>query len=116
MIWTALRENKSERHWEDLVPYTLQELKQHIESQFTSEMTWDNYGTYWEIDHIIPQNTFNFTSEKDIEFKMCWSLPNLRPLEKSLNRKRPKDGRDIPENIKQKLLYEMRLASNYDIK
>lgn len=29
-------------------------LKQYLEKQFTEEMTWDNYGTYWNIDHIIP--------------------------------------------------------------
>ena len=28
--------------------------KQHLEKQFTSEMNWNNYGVYWEIDHIFP--------------------------------------------------------------
>mgnify|MGYP003672055855 FL=1 len=28
-------------------------LKLHIESQFKSEMSWDNYGK-WEIDHKQP--------------------------------------------------------------
>ena len=68
-------------------------------------MNWDNYGTYWEIDHIIPRNLFNNIFDyKSKNFQICWSLMNLRPLEKSLNRQRPKDGRDIPEEIKQKIL------------
>lgn len=103
-ICIALRGNKAEQHWEDLVPYTLQELKEHLEKQFDENMNWDNYGSYWEIDHIIPQNTFNIETENDIDFKICWSLANLRPLEKSLNRSRPKDGRDISEELKQQIL------------
>jgi len=39
----------------------------HIESQFTSEMNWENYGKdkYWEIDHIIPLSkggSFHYTN------------------------------------------------------
>ena len=102
----SLKHDKSGQHWETLVPYTLQDLRQHLESQFTPEMNWDNYGSYWEIDHIIPQNTFNITSPEDSDFQICWSLANLRPLEKSLNRQRPKDGSDISENLKYKILKE----------
>lgn len=93
---------KEERHWETLVSYTLEELKQHLESQFDENMTWDNYGEYWEIDHIIPINTFKFNNSED--FQICWSLMNLRPLEWRANRQRPKDGSDVPEDLKQKIL------------
>lgn len=104
---TVLKENKAERHWEDLVPYNLQQVKEHLESQFTPEMNWDNYGTYWEIDHIIPQNLFHIETENDRDFQICWSLANLRPLEKTLNRQRPKDGSDIPDDIKQNILNQL---------
>ena len=100
----TLNGNKKYKHWEDIVPYTLEELKKHLESQFDENMSWDNYGDYWEIDHIIPINIFNFTTYQDKEFQVCWSLTNLRPLEKSLNRQRPKDGSDISENLKQQIL------------
>ena len=33
---------------------TKEHFKQHIEKQFTGEMTWANYGSLWHIDHIIP--------------------------------------------------------------
>lgn len=99
-ITKALKEQKAERHWETLVNYTLEDLILHLEQQFTSEMTWDNYGEYWEIDHIIPKGTFDFSSEQDSQFKVCWSLKNLRPLSVIENRQRPKDGSDIQENIK----------------
>ena len=103
-LYDGLKSNKAGRHWEDLVPYNLQQLCQHLESQFTSSMTWSNYGTYWEIDHIIPQNTFNISSPEDNDFKVCWSLANLRPLTIKENRSRPKDGSDISEDVKQKIL------------
>lgn len=60
-------------------------------------MSWDNMGKYWEIDHIIPLNLFHYNTEQDEQFKVCWSLANLRPLEKIeiANKSRPKDGSDI---------------------
>ena len=106
---TALKENKAERHWEDLVPYNLEQLKEHLESQFTPEMSWDNQGSYWEIDHIIPQNTFSFETENDLGFKICWSLMNLRPLEKLMNRQRPKDGSDVSEELRQQILNQFNI-------
>ena len=103
-IYMSLKDAKANRHWEDLVPYTLQELKEHLEKQFTPEMSWDNKNEYWEIDHIIPKNQFKFSSADDKDFKICWSLANLRPLEKIANRSRPKDGSDVSEELKQKIL------------
>lgn len=73
--------SKNGRHWESLVGYTVYELKKHLESKFDYNMSWDNYGTYWEIDHIIPICVFNYESPEDIDFKRCWSLDNLQPLE-----------------------------------
>ena len=47
----------------------------------------------------------NYPEYKDSKsFQICWSLANLRPLEKSLNRQRPKDGSDISDELKQKIL------------
>jgi hypothetical protein len=67
------------------LPYTTQELREHLEKQFDSKMSWDNYGDYWHIDHIIPHSMFKYTSMNDEEFKKCWSLSNLRPLEAKQN-------------------------------
>lgn len=103
-ISSMLKGNKNNRHWEDLLPYNSEQLMVHLEKQFTSEMNWDNYGSYWELDHIIPKNLFDFNTNEDKEFQICWSLMNLRPLEKIANRSRPKDGSDISEQIKQQIL------------
>lgn len=79
----------------DHLPYSPNELKEHLEAQFESWMSWDNYGgsaecgerTWW-IDHVIPQSSFGYTSMIDARFGQCWALSNLRPLEKIDNIKK----------------------------
>jgi hypothetical protein len=29
-------------------------FKEHIETQFTDDMNWDNYASYWQLDHKTP--------------------------------------------------------------
>ena len=70
------------------LPYTPQQLKGHLESRFDSNMTWENYGIYWEIDHIYPQSLLPYDSLDHPNFLKCWSLNNLRPLEITQNRKK----------------------------
>jgi hypothetical protein len=57
-------------------------LKEHIEKQFDDNMSWDNYGSYWDIDHIIPLSLAK--TEEDI-IKLN-HYTNLQPLEKYYNR------------------------------
>jgi hypothetical protein len=77
-----------------LLPYSILELRSHLESKFESWMNWDNWGTYnlktwddndsstwtWQIDHIVAQSKFTFASISDVQLKQCWALDNLRPL------------------------------------
>lgn len=72
---------KAGRHWETLVDFTVDQLKGHLEKLFKPGMTWENYGTAWHIDHKTPLAVFNFEKPEDIDFKICWSLKNLQPLE-----------------------------------
>lgn len=107
-IYKSLKENKAEQHWETLVSYSLEDIKKHLEAQFDENMSWENMGEYWEIDHIIPINQFSdktkqITAESR-EFKICWSLMNLRPLNWLENRRRPKDGSDIPNELRQQIM------------
>lgn len=71
-----------------ILPYTIKQLKEHLESQFDKNMSWDNYGLYWEVDHIYPQSLLSYDSLDHPNFLKCWSLDNLRPLEKIENRKK----------------------------
>lgn len=72
--------DKNKQSWIDIVDYTIEELKNHLEKQFRDGMTWDNYGKYWHIDHVKPVSHFNFKSKLDPDFKECWKLTNLQPL------------------------------------
>jgi hypothetical protein len=78
---SAAKDNST---WNAL-PYTPQQLKEHLERQFADWMTWENYGSRWDIDHIYPQSKLPFDSFDHPNFIRCWSLDNLQPLDKSLN-------------------------------
>ena len=82
----CLKGKKAGKRWKDLISYTFQDLINHLKNQFDDKMTWDNYGKYWEIDHIKPKSLFHYESPEDPEFKKCWALENLQPMEKIMNR------------------------------
>jgi len=98
----SLKGQKNGCSWESLVEYTYEDLRRHLESLFEDWMTWSNYGD-WEVDHIIPVSFFNFSSSDDEEFKICWSLKNLRPLGKKKNNEK----RDKITSASKKLLKEI---------
>ena len=59
---------------EELLGYTAEELKTHLESLFKDGMTWANQGE-WHIDHRIPQSWFTSIDQ----LKECFALSNLKP-------------------------------------
>lgn len=68
-------------HAQKLVGCPVFELKSHIENQFSDGMSWDNWGKThdsWQIDHIIPCATFDFSKEGEIE--KCFHFSNLQPM------------------------------------
>lgn len=64
----------------------MEEYISYLEKQFTPEMTWDNYGIFWEIDHIIPIDSFDLNIEENL-YK-CFHFTNTQPLEKNKNREK----------------------------
>lgn len=84
-IHKTIGAKKAGRKWEELVGYSVEDLMNHLEKQFDENMTWENYGSYWHIDHIIPKCYFKYDTPEDEEFKKCWSLENLQPLEAKQN-------------------------------
>ena len=83
-IRQSLKNNKTGRHWEDLVGFKLSDLREHLQSLFVKGMNWDNYGA-WHIDHILPVSSFSFSSIEHPGFKKCWRLKNLQPLWAAVN-------------------------------
>lgn len=93
-IRKALKSSKNGSIWQFL-PYTINDLKLHLESLWEPWMNWDNYGgkmndkrQTWNIDHIMPQCNFGYKSMDEDSFRACWALSNLQPLEKNANRKK----------------------------
>lgn len=91
--------NKSNFSIMKYLPYSIQELKEHLEKQFEPWMTWKNSGNYrldqwdendpttwtWQLDHIVPQSKLPYSSMEDNNFKKCWALENLRPYSAKQN-------------------------------
>lgn len=86
-IWEILKGRKNGKSWKRFIDFEINDLIKTIEKQFREGMTWDNYGTYWELDHIIPLNHYkslDITDEQRV--RLAWRIDNLQPLECSLNR------------------------------
>lgn len=93
--WNNLRENKphhiawrlslksalrrmnkgKNNHTIDLLGYTSNDLKQHMENLFKEGMSWENWGE-WHIDHIIPISKF----DPNTHVSIVNALSNLQPL------------------------------------
>ncbi len=61
----------------------LPQLREWIEFQFDKNMTWNNQGIYWDIDHVTPCSSFDLSIEKEIY--ECFNWKNIRPLSKKEN-------------------------------
>lgn len=68
---------------EELLGCKINDFKKYLEDQFDENMNWDNYGKYWQVDHILPVVYFNMVDP--VEQKICWNYMNLRPCEASEN-------------------------------
>ena len=87
IVQSIRKGSKARRRTVDLLGYSYEQLKNHLERQFLPGMSWDNYGRNgWEIDHIVPVSSFAYETPDDPDFQVCWGLPNLRPLWKADNR------------------------------
>lgn len=102
IVRSKLLNNNSSKNSLSIVkflPYSIQDLRSHLENQFEDWMNWENYGSYkrdiwidndqstwtWQIDHVIPHANFTYTSMQDKDFIECWALTNLRPLSSKQN-------------------------------
>tara|TARA_B110000046_G_C12965468_1_gene386479 strand:+ start:695 stop:1264 length:570 start_codon:yes stop_codon:yes gene_type:complete len=81
MEWTILRNTRIRVHNAlkygfkkgktlDMLGCSIKEYLIYLEERFDLNMNWDNYGTYWEIDHIYPLSkggSFHFTNTQPME-------------------------------------------------
>ncbi len=66
---------KKHGHTVDVLGYSAESLKEHIEKLFTVGMSWENHGE-WHIDHVIPVSYFT----KETPVSIVCGLSNLQPL------------------------------------
>lgn len=79
----------------ELINCSLPFLKKWLEFQFDSNMTWDNYGSYWHIDHVVPCEVFDLKIAR--QQKICFHWTNLQPLEKKENI--AKSNKVLPDHL-----------------
>jgi hypothetical protein len=73
--------NRTER-LRELIGMTPEQLRVHIENQFTAGMTWENFGRglgKWNVDHRIPLTHFKNLGMDVEEQKIAFSYRNLSP-------------------------------------
>lgn len=69
---------------QDLLGCTFEFFRGWLEGQFERGMSWENYGTFWEIDHALPVSSFSLTDPD--EQRKAFHYTNCRPLWTELNR------------------------------
>jgi hypothetical protein len=75
----CLRGGKLGNKTAELVGWSADELKSHLERQFVKGMTWENMSE-WHIDHIVPLSSFDIDGPESKNIKTAWALTNLRPI------------------------------------
>jgi hypothetical protein len=85
ILYRALRYLGKEKEFStvDMLGYSANDLKIHMEKQFKEGMTWNNHGE-WEIDHIRPLTSFDTQTDACV----VNALSNLQPLWKEENIKK----------------------------
>jgi len=71
----------------EILGCSFEEFKLHLESKFDDKMNWENQGTYWHMDHIIPISSAK--TEEDVyrlnhytNFQPLFWLDNLKKSNK----------------------------------
>jgi hypothetical protein len=103
-IYCALQNKttKSARTLE-LLGCTVEFFRYWLEFQFDENMTWENYGSYWHMDHVKPCELFDMTEEE--EQKLCFHWTNIQPLEGNENKSK---GISYNETIKNNHQYVLK--------
>jgi len=60
------------------------ELQTWLTSKFVDDMTLENHGIVWDIDHVIPCSAWDLSKPDHV--KACFHWTNLQPLESRKNR------------------------------
>jgi hypothetical protein len=68
-LYNSLKKNIKTGTTLELLGCSIKEYTLYLEKQFDKNMSWENYGTYWEIDHICPlskRGSFHYTNTQPL--------------------------------------------------
>jgi len=86
-IWKCVK-NKSNSS-KELLGCDINFYLKWISYTMTEDMTWDNYGTFWNIDHLIPIKTFDLSNSDDVKkafnWKNTWAMKSNENFSKKNN-------------------------------
>jgi hypothetical protein len=106
-------------------------VREWISKMFVGDMSWENYGSLWVIDHVVPFRAFDLFDENDLA--IVWNYRNLMPILSEDNLKKQgnvffcfelllpyKDKdfiyRKLYERIEPEVEWMMKYVHNYDSK
>ena len=93
-IRCAIKSNVKWKKSKDVLGCDIETFKKYLESNFKEGMNWENYGSYWHIDHIKPCSSFDLSIKE--EQQKCFHYTNLQPLTAEENY-RKSDKLDLKE-------------------
>lgn len=83
-IYNVLRHNRKVGSAVGDLGCSLEFFKNYIAEQFTGGMSWENYGTVWELDHILPLANYGLSDRGT--FRRLVHYTNYQPLTIAQNR------------------------------
>ncbi len=82
-VYLALKNNAKSAHTLQLLGCDIAHFKTHLAKRFDKRMNWNNYGSHWHIDHIVPCARFDL--QRADEQVRCFHYSNLQPLQADVN-------------------------------
>ena len=82
-VWSVLKGVKKSKPTLTMLGCTLEQFRQYMQAQFKRGMAWNNMGSHWHIDHIIPCSAFDLS--KPEQQAICFHYTNMQPLEAKRN-------------------------------
>lgn len=82
-LWLSLHTKgiKKSKKTMNLIGMGIIDLKKYLEERFDENMNWENYGSYWHVDHVIPLDS----GKTEQEIYKLHHYTNFQPLEATEN-------------------------------
>ncbi len=67
-------DKKPSKNYAPFFGIDIETFRKWIELQFNNELNWENFGSSWQFEHIIP--VIYFSADKNDQ-KLCWNFTNI---------------------------------------